>query len=885
MPLSDPLVVELFSEYEPDLLGVPGRIPLLSWSVAGANREDSQSAAELQVSTSADFSEIFSTSTIEDSASQFIPAPGGEIASRQIRFYRVRIEASAIWSEWSNPLRLEAGLLEPSEFVGQAIGNESKAQGPATLLRRKFEVKKVVAKARLYATAHGVFNLYLNGEKVGNEHLAPGWTTYQKRILTSTYDVTNQINSGQNALGVMLGDGWFRGKFGFLNLVNNYGDQSAFLGQLELTYLDGTVEIIATDDSWLAGNGAVRMGSIYDGCDIDFNFNQPNWHMPEFDESGWTAAVIRPFDKSVLEPRAAAPVRTIAEFSPTISRHKIATRVDLGQNISGWLRIKISANAGAKVAVRHAEVLEPNGDLHTAALRGARAIDTYLIAEAGELSLEPELTFHGFQFADIEIEGDAEVLEVTGVAISSENKIRGSFESSNSLLNRLHNNTKWSLLDNFVSIPTDCPQRDERLGWTGDAQAFAYAAHSLVDGYGFFKSWLVDLALEQETLGGKVPVVVPDLLTMQLEDDSPFVTSYGYAGWSDAATVVPWSIYERFGDKAILKQQLQSMRAWVEHNRSDHEGLLIPDRMQLGDWLDPDAPEGQPWAAKVSGRFMANAYMAHSVDLLARAEAVLGNHDEASALQTRLTELKSAIWAELAAAAIQTTTGASILLEFDLAPEDQRAEVAANLARQVRDTGARISTGFLGTPVILDALSRNGYVEEAYAMLLRTEMRSWLYPITKGATTIWERWEAILEDGTISGGSLDDQAEGSGEGMLSFNHYAYGAVVDWMHRNVGGISPLDPGYRRVSIQPLPQTSLTACKSSIETGLGQISLDWRVLDESLIAELTVPFGMTAVLNLPASPDSVLSVDGTTREHATELSHGSYKIKLSHPLVII
>jgi alpha-L-rhamnosidase len=282
---------------------------------------------------------------------------------------------------------------------------------------------------------------------------------------------------------------------------------------------------------------------------------------------------------------------------------------------------------------------------------------------------------------------------------------------------------------------------------------------------------------------------------------------------------------------------------------------------------------------------MANAYMAHSVDLLARAEAVLGNHDEASALQTRLTELKSAIWAELAAAAIQTTTGASILLEFDLAPEDQRAEVAANLARQVRDTGARISTGFLGTPVILDALSRNGYVEEAYAMLLRTEMRSWLYPITKGATTIWERWEAILEDGTISGGSLDDQAEGSGEGMLSFNHYAYGAVVDWMHRNVGGISPLDPGYRRVSIQPLPQTSLTACKSSIETGLGQISLDWRVTDELLLAELTVPFGMTAVLNLPASPDSVLSVDGTTREHATELSHGSYKIKLSHPLVII
>jgi alpha-L-rhamnosidase len=682
----------------------------------------------------------------------------------------------------------------------------------------------------------------------------------------------------------MLGDGWFRGKFGFLNLVDNYGTQSAFLGQLELTYLDGTIETIATEESWLGGSGAVRMGSIYDGCDIDFSFNQPNWHRPEFDESGWKPAETYPFDKSILEPRAAAPVRTIAEFSPVISRHKNALRIDLGQNISGWLRVKISAEAGAKVTVRHAEVLEPNGDLHTAALRGARAIDTYLIAESGELTLEPELTFHGFQFADIEIEGDAEVLGVTGVAISSDNKMRGSFESSHPLVNRLHSNTKWSLLDNFVSIPTDCPQRDERLGWTGDAQAFAYAAHSIVDGYEFFKSWLVDLALEQETLGGKVPLVVPDLLTMQLADDSPFVTSYGYAGWSDAATVVPWSVYERFGDQAILRQQLQSMRAWVEHNRNDHDGLLIPERMQLGDWLDPDAPEGQPWAAKVSGRFMANAYMAHSVDLLARAEAVLGNHVEASALQNRLVELKSAIWAELAADAMKTTTGASILLEFDLAPDDQRAEIAANLARQVRETDARISTGFLGTPVILDALSHNGYAEEAYAMLLRTEMRSWLYPITKGATTIWERWEAILEDGTISGGNLENQAEGSGEGMLSFNHYAYGAVIDWMHRNVGGISPIEAGYRLVSIQPLPQTSLTSCNSSIETGFGTLSLDWRVLDESLIADLTVPFGMSARLNLPAGPDSVLVVDGQNQPFDSELSHGSYQIKLTHPLVI-
>jgi alpha-L-rhamnosidase len=796
----------------------------------------------------------------------------------------VRIQSSQTWSEWSNTLRLEAGLLSASDFEGQAIGQKSSAQGPATLLRKEFAVDKEVARARLYATAHGIFNLYLNGEKVGDEHLSPGWTSYEHRILTSTFDVTGSIKTGHNVWGVMLGDGWFRGKFGFLNQVDNYGSQTAFLGQLEITYTDGTVDLIATDESWLAGSGAVRMGSIYDGCDMDLTFAQPRWCEPEFDGEGWKPAVACAFDKSVLEPRAAAPVRTIAEFNPALSRHGHAVRIDLGQNISGWLRIRISAEAGTKVLVRHAEVLEPNGDLHTAALRGARATDTYILAESGEQILEPELTFHGFQFADIQIEGEGVIQEVTGVAISSDNEIRGFFECSHPLLNRLFSNTKWSLLDNFVSIPTDCPQRDERLGWTGDAQAFAYAAHSLVDGYEFFKSWLVDLGLEQQAQGGKVTLVVPDLLSIQLPEDSPFMVNYGYAGWSDAATVVPWSIHERFGDTAILEQQLPSMRAWVEHNQNDHDGLLISDRMQLGDWLDPDAPEGKPWAAKVSGQFMANAYLAHSVDLLARAEAVLGNHDEASRLQTRLAELKVAIWAELGSDAMKTTTGASILLEFDLAPEDQRAEIAASLARQVRETGARISTGFLGTPVILDALSQNGHAQEAYAMLTRTERRSWLYPITKGATTIWERWEAILEDGTISGGTLDDQADGSGEGMLSFNHYAYGAVVDWMHRNVGGISPVEAGYRRVSIQPLPHLAVNSCSSSINTGFGKVSLDWRITDEKLFAELAVPFGVTASLNLPVGAGSKLFVDGQLQENGFDLSHGDYQLELSHPVII-
>lgn len=880
------LRIELVSEYEEGLLGVPGRTPLLSWKVRGAEAGEAQLSAELEAASTEDFADSLETIKVAGANSQFIKAPGAELASREPRFYRVRIETSAGWSKWSNTYRLEAGLTKPTDFIGVAIGQVSKAQGPATLLRKEFALDKPVASARLYATAHGIFDLMINGKKVGDEFFAPGWTTYQQRILSSTYDVTEYLQSGQNAWGVLLGDGWYRGKFGFMNLVDNYGDQSSFLGQIEITYLDGSSETIATDATWMAGNGGIRMGSIYDGCDFDFNFAQPAWCKPGFDDSKWQSAIVCEFDKSVLEPRAAAPVRVVAEFGAERSTHGGAIRVDLSQNIAGWLRLKVNAKAGDKITVRHAEVLEPSGNLHTAALRDARATDTYIIAKDGEQTLEPKLTFHGFQYADIHIEGQTEVLDITGVAISSDNVERGEFESSHELLNKLHSNTKWSLLDNFVSIPTDCPQRDERLGWTGDAQAFAYAAHSIVDDYEFFKSWLVDLAHEQKAQGGKVSLVVPDLLGMQMADDSPFKTSYGDAGWSDAATVVPWSLYERFGDKAILEQQLESMRTWVEHNKNDHEGLLIPQRMQLGDWLDPDAPEGQPWAAKVSGQYMANAYMAHSVDLLSRAEEVLGNHAEAAKLRARFEELRAAIWAELAPAAIQTTTGASIALEFNLAPESERAAIAANLAKLVRDTDARISTGFLGTPVIMDAMSRNGFAAEAYAMLLRTKKRSWLYPITVGATTIWERWEAIHEDGTISGGGMDNQEEsaGTGEGMLSFNHYAYGAVVDWMYRNVGGITPTAPGYQTISIQPLPQSTLDACKASMETGFGKVSVDWKLAGDKLEIKASVPFGVTAALNLAANSDSSLTVNGAPAEIGSTLTHGDYQITLTNPLVI-
>ncbi|MEN9748379.1 MAG: hypothetical protein RLZZ603_1071 [Actinomycetota bacterium] len=880
--------VVLVSEFPADLIGLPGRAPLLSWSVSGAPASTSQLAAQIEASDDADFGSVLASKAIEGTDSQFVKAPGGNMVSRQVRYFRARVQTEGGWSSWSNVIRHEVGLLGGLEFWGSAIGDVSAPTAVPALLRTEFTVEKELSHARLYATAHGTFDLMLNGQKVGDEILAPGWTPYHERQLVVTHDVTSLLQQGPNAWGVLLTDGWFRGKFGFTNQTGNYGQQTAFLGQLEIFYTDGSKQRVQTGPDWMAGQGGVRFASIYDGSDFDYSFVQPAWCKPGFDtaanQSGnWQPATDHPLNKSVLEPRYAAPVRVIEEFACEIGQHGGNVRVNVTQNISGWLHIKVKATAGSKLTAKHAEILQPNGDLHTQPLRHARATDSWIFAADGEYELEPKHTFHGFQYADLISEGGVEILSVSGIAISSDNSVRGQIETSHAGINKLVSNTYWSLRDNFVSIPTDCPQRDERLGWTGDAQAFVYAAHSLVDGAEFFRTWLRDLELEQRKLGGKVPMVVPDILSPTIDESHFFYSTYGEAGWSDAATVIPWSIYERFGDKQILSDQLDSMRAWVAHNTADHNGLLIPPRMQLGDWLDPDAAEGKPWDAKVSGQFMSNAYHVHSLDIMAATEQLVGDPAEAQRLREQRSKVAEAIWNELGEAAAATPTGAAILLEFNLAPADQRERIAAGLAAGVRNTAGRISTGFLGTPVILDAMSRNGHLDEAFLMLLREQMPSWLYPITKGATTIWERWDGIKPDGDINGGGLANNAEGAGDGMISFNHYAYGAVVDWIYRNLGGIAPAAPGYQRVTISPKPHELLTSCRSSIASGYGEISLDWEIRDGKLVGQLTVPFGVEATFDLLGSANSALIVDSASVERGHVLGAGTHTFLFNNPLI--
>ena len=840
----------LKSEYDSELIGVSGKAPLLSWSINQAAAGSSQIAFTIQAAGEPGFTHPIAETTEESDVSQFVVAPGGSLASREVRWYRVGVTLSTGEQVWSQALAVEAGLLSAADWSAKPITDGSPTNSAPALFRSQFELPQTPVRARVYATAHGNFELFLNGQRVGEELFAPGWTTYQQRLLTATYDVTALLQPGVNAFGAILSDGWWRGKFGFLNQYDNYGNTTDLLAQLEVEYADGTRQVIGTDTDWSASTGEIRTASIYDGTDTDFNLEQRGWATVDFDSSAWSPAQQGQIELASLQPRIAAPVVVVGEFAPvTTERIGERIKIDLPQNIVGWLRINARVGAGTKITVKHAELREFGDALHTKALRGAKAIDTYTFAEAGVVEVSPALTFHGFQFADILVDsGDFELLDAVGVAISSRNAVRGTFESSHELLNKLVSNTFWSLRDNFVSLPTDCPQRDERLGWTGDAQAFSYAAHTLVDDYQFFKSWLIDLGLEQKP-NGIVPVVVPDLLNIQWKGESPFGND-GTTGWGDAATVVPFSMYQRFGDLEILQQQIGSMQRWVDylHTLILEDNLFKAEGMQLGDWLDPDAPEGAPWAAKVSGRYVATAYTVHSTRILIESLRLLGRGDETPGYELRAEQIRAALWQHLAPEAIEYPTGAALALEFDLAPASDRASVAATLAAYVRDHDGRIATGFLGTPVVMDALSRNGYADEAYQMLLRTGIRSWLYPITMGATTIWERWEGILEDGSIAGGKLDDNAEGSDDSMISFNHYAYGAVVDWIYRNVGAIAPTAPGYREVLLAPLPHAGLETCRASIETGYGQIAIDWQHdhATGQTTANIAIPFGVTARL---------------------------------------
>ncbi len=509
--------------------------------------------------------------------------------------------------------------------------------------------------------------------------------------------------------------------------------------------------------------------------------------------------------------------------------------IDFGQNVVGWVRLRVRGGAaGDEVVVRHAEVLA-DGELGIRPLRTAKATDTYVLAGQAETVLEPNLTFHGFRYADVT--GAAEVVQAEAVVAGSDLRRTGWFESSHDLLNRFHENVVWGMRGNFVDVPTDCPQRDERLGWTGDIQVFAPTASFLFDSAGFLTSWLADLAAEQQK-DGSVPYVIPDVIRRP---------GPATAAWGDAATVVPWVLFGRYGDRDLLARQLPSMTAWVDRMAAlAGDGLLWTGGFQFGDWLDPAAPPEDPFRAKTDPDVIATAHLARSAEIVALAAEVVGDAERARVYADLAGRVRTAFAREYVTAGgrvlSDAPTGYALALQWALLPtEAQRHAAGRRLADLVRTAGFRISTGFVGTPLMADALTDAGEPDLAYRLLLQTGCPSWLYPVTMGATTVWERWDSMLPDGSINPGE-----------MTSFNHYALGAVADWMHRRVAGLAPAAPGYRRISVRPLPGAALTHASARHLTPYGEASVSWRRADGSLRLDVVVPVGATATVEVPGGP---------------------------------
>jgi alpha-L-rhamnosidase len=644
------------------------------------------------------------------------------------------------------------------------------------------------------------------------------------------------LRSGPNAIGVVLADGWARGNLGFRPRRNRYTERLALLAQLEITLTDGRELRVVSDSSWRAATGPILASDLYNGETYDARLELAGWSAPGFDDREWTGVRLFDWPAELVAP-VGPPVRRIETIDPVqIGKSPSGkTILDFGQNLVGRLRIRPEGERGTQITLRHAEILE-DGELFTRALRFAEATDRYVLKGDGVEEWEPEFTFHGFRFAEVDgWPGEIKHGDIQAVVCHSDMRRTGWFRCSNGDINRLHENIVWSLRGNFLDIPTDCPQRSERLGWTGDIQVFAPTACLLYDVSGVLKSWLADLSADQLPDGG-VPAVIPDVLS----EDMPVTSSA--AGWADAAVLVPWTLYQYYGDTGILEAQYRSMRAWVEHVHSlAGENLVWDSGFQYGDWLDPASPPDKPYNARADRHLVATAYFAHSAEMLSKAAAVLGrNHDaeEYAALADRIKEAFRGWYAKDGLASSGSQTEIILALEFNLLVANDEPSAVARLAELIEHEGYRLGTGFLGTPGICRVLSDHGREDVAYALLLQKERPSWLYPLTHGATTIWERWDAIQPDGSINPGE-----------MLSFNHYAYGAVGAWLYSTVAGLQLVEPGWRRFRIAPLPGGGLEWAEAHHESPYGPIDVRWEQRGDRLEIEVGVPSGTTADVVLP------------------------------------
>jgi alpha-L-rhamnosidase len=849
-----PSATNLRTEYKTDPMGLDVSEPRLSWQLVSAERGVVQSAYEIQVTR--DGKPLWKTGKVASDRSVHVPYRGPVLESAGRYSWRVRVwDGNGRASAWSAPASWEMGLLRPGDWkvkwIEPGADEDPRTSQPPPLVRGTFTVKGPVRRARAYVTSLGLYELEINGKRVGDQVFTPGWTSYGKRLQYQTYDVTAHLRPGDNAAGATLGDGWYRGNLAWGKKRNLYGERLALLCQIRVEYADGRVEVLGTDASWKSATGPIRLSDIYMGETYDARLERPGWSAPGYKDEDWKPVrVVEPAARALIAPAGPA-VRRIEEVKPVrISKTPAGeTVVDMGQNLVGHVRLKVKGPAGTRVTLRHVEALDKAGNVYSANLRVAKQQVTYVLKGGGDEVYEPRFTFQGFRYVAVEgWPGEPTLDGLTGVVVHSDMGVTGRFQTSNPLLDRLQRNIVWGQRGNFLDVPTDCPQRDERLGWTGDAQVFARTAAFNMDVAGFFTKWLGDLAADQQA-DGAVPFVIPDVLSENGRGAS------ASAAWADAAVIIPWTMYLSYGDTRILEIQYPSMKAWVEYvRRQAGEKNLWNTGFHFGDWLAFATTSSDYPGATTGKDLIATAFYAHSTDLLQRAAAVLGRRDDVVFYAALLPKIKDAFVREFVTASGRvgenTQTAYALALQFDLLPEGLRAEAARRLAAEVSTRG-HLTTGFVGTPYLCHVLSRYGHTDVAYRLLNRQDYPSWLYPVKQGATTIWERWDGLKPDG-----SFQDA------GMNSFNHYAYGAIGEWMYRVVAGldVDPDEPGYKHVLARPKPGGGMRSAEARLQTMYGEAASGWALADSKLAMSVTVPANAHGTVRLPVATLSGVTEGG-------------------------
>lgn len=811
-------------EYLENPLGLDVAEPGFSWQLVSDNQNVRQVSYRLVVKQGD--AQVWDSGLVESDQCIHVIYGGKELKPQGVYSVQVTVQDN-IGEEAQISGRFEMAL-KPESFTGQWISNTIETEA-CPVFQRYFSLPREAVRARIYATALGVYELQLNGQRVGEDYLAPGWTNYHKRIQYQTYDVTSML-ARDNRLEILVGNGWYKGILGFTNTPNHYGDRVGALLELHVWYEDGTTEVIKTDQDWSWTTGAIRSSEIYNGETIDTTYccdeNKP--------------VEVLALDHAMLVAQESEPVRITQRLKPVqfIRTPQGEAVLDFGQNISGFVELRVNGQRGQKIVLRHGEVLDKDGNFYTENLREAKATDTF-ICNGTDQVFRPHFTFHGFRYIAVEGLGEELNLEdFTACVLHTDMEQIGDFSCSHPLVNRLQKNIQWGQRGNVLDIPTDCPQRDERLGWTGDAQVFCKTAAFNFNTALFFRKWLRDLASEQTQEFG-VPHIIPNILGNQ----------EGAAAWSDAATIIPWAIYNEYGDVRLLREQYQSMKDWVEYIRArETKNHLWQSGFQYGDWLALDKEEGPGRTGATDVYLVATAFYAYSAELVYKAAKVLGLGQEYAEYKQLYQAIKEGFNQEFITRTgrlvSETQTGCILALHLDLAKDEYKERIMQSLVTNLANHKNHLTTGFVGTPYICHVLSQNQRHDLAGKLLLQEDLPSWLYAVKQGATTIWERWDSMKPDG-----SFDES------GMNSFNHYAYGSIGDWMYQRLAGIQLAKPAYKHSLLAPQFIKGITQAEASVETMYGKLACSWECTQGLITVNVTIPANTTATLHLPEKDNPI------------------------------